>query len=151
MMDRIFEIAARFPRVTAGICFGTAAATTTHFAWIPDTPIGGRLSQLTLCAGLAHAASAAVLGRRLLDRARTRTAGQARALGAMTSVIACVIFAIGSSLLLQSSNAAQHESLSFLAYVPFVALFSFLAVGWALMLVSIAVAWGLFELLPPNC
>lgn len=149
-MASIFEIAARFPRVAAAICFGTATGATMYFAWTPAAQMSGRLQVLTLGAGLPHAASAALLGHRLVDRARTRTAGRARALGAATSFIAGVVVAIGVALWLQSSNAAQHGPLSFLAYVPYVALFSFLAVGWALMLVSVGVAWGLFELLPPR-
>lgn len=118
MRKSISGVAARFPRLSAALCFG--------------------------------AASAALIGHRLVDPARTRTVWQARALGAVTSLVACVIFAIAYALWIQSSNAARHGPLSFLAYVPFVAVFSFLAVGWALMLVSVLVGWALFRLLPPT-
>ena len=147
-MESLLETGARFPRMTAAICFGAAAAATTHFAWIPDARMSGRAPLLTLGAGLAHAASGVLMGPRLVDRTRTRTAGDARVLGAVTSLIACALFALAFALWVESSNAVPHGPLSFLAYAPMIAFFSFLAAGWALVLVSIGVAWGLFRLLP---
>ena len=149
-MKRIARIASRYPRVSAALCFGVAATLTAHFAWMPDARLSGRAPLVTLGAGLAHGASGAFIGRRLMDRARTRAASQAFALGAATSLCALVIFAVAFALWIQSSNAAAHRSLSFLAYVPFVAFFAFLAAGWALMLVSVGVGWVLFRLVSPT-
>ena len=146
----MLEAAARFPRISAALCFGAASAATVHFAWRPDSRLSGHIALLTLGAGLAHAVPAAAIGGPLMDRSRTRTLPEACRLGAIVSLAASVLFSFSFALWVESSNAAQHGALAFLALVPMVALFSFLAAGWALLLVSIGVAWALFRLLPAN-
>lgn len=137
------------PRSAAAIGFATTTATVTHFAWIPDARFSGAVPLVTISAGLAHAAAGALMGARLLDRSRTETPSQACVLGGCTSLAGLALFAPLFAMWLESENA-RPDLFSYLALVPLVGFFSFLAAGWALLIVSIGVGWGLFRLAAPH-
>jgi hypothetical protein len=132
------------PRTAAALAFGVVTAVVTHFAWVPDARWSGGIPALTLAAGLAHAIAGAVTGRRLLDGIRTRTAPQACVLGAATSLLAVIALAPPFALWITASNARPEGVVAYAALTFFVGFFSFLAAGWALLLASVVVAWGLF-------
>ena len=129
------------PRLAAAVAFGLSTALLTHFAWYPNARMSGMMPALTLTAGLAHAVGGAITGPRLIDA--TRTSLQAALLGAATSFIALVIFALALAAYVSATNAPQSNPLAYLVLTLFTGLFAFLGAGWALLLLSVAVAWGL--------
>ena len=133
------------PRSSAAVAFAVTTAAVTHFAWVPDARFGGIAPAITLSAGLAHAAGGALVGARLVDPARTRTASQAGLIGGSASLAALALFSPAFALWLESTNT-RFDLLSFLPLVPLVGFFSFLAAGWALFIVSVGVGWGLFRI-----
>lgn len=132
------------PRVAASLAFGAVTAVVTHFVWVPDARWSGGILALTLAAGLAHAIAGAVTGPRLLDSIRTRTAAQACLLGAATSLLAVVVLAPPFALWITASSARPEGAVAYIVLTFFVGFFSFFAAGWALLLASVVVAWGLF-------
>ena len=134
------------PRAAAALAFGGVTAIVTHLAWMPGARLSGAAPALTLAAGLAHAIAGAVIGPRLVDGARTRTASQACLLGAGTSLLAVAVLAPPFALWISATNAGSQGILSYVVFTVLVGLFSFLGAGWALLLASIAVAWSLFRL-----
>ena len=136
------------PRPSAAVAFAAATATVTHFAWIPDARLSGVVPMITLSAGLAHAVGGALVGARLVDPTRTRTASEACMLGGCASLAALVLFSPVCALWLESTNV-RFDLISYLALVPLVGFFSFLAAGWALLIVSVGVGWGLFRIAAP--
>lgn len=133
------------PRIAAALAFGVVTAVVTHFAWVPDARWSGGIPALTFAAGLAHAVAGAVIGPRLVDSIRTRTASQACLLGAVTSLLAVIVLAPPFALWIAASNARPEGVGAYVALTFFVGFFSFLAAGWALLLASVVVAWGLFR------
>jgi hypothetical protein len=134
------------PRISAALSFGGATALVTHFAWHADARLSGIAPALTVAAALAHAAGGSVTGARLLDPNRTRTTGQAAAVGAITSLVALVLFAPAMAAYVASSDAVPPSPVSYAMLTVFTAVFSFLAVGWALLIVSTAVGVILYRL-----
>ena len=130
------------PRLSAALAFGLPTTALTHFAWHSDARWSGAVPAITLGAGLAHALAGALTGSRLLDPARTRTGAQAALLGAATSLLAMLFFAPALAWYVAASNTASNVG-SFVALTFFTGFFAFLAAGWALLLLSVAVAWGL--------
>jgi hypothetical protein len=100
---------------------------------------------MTIAAGLAHGAAGAIVGRRLVDRGRTKTASQACVVSGCASLAALALFSPALALWIETTNT-QPSLLSYLALVPLVGFFSFLAAGWTLLIVSMGVGWGLFRL-----
>jgi hypothetical protein len=133
------------PRGAAALAFGASTAALTHFAWHADARLSGAIPAITVGAGLAHAVAGALTGPRLLDPARTATAAQAALLGAATSLLAILFFAPAFAWYVAATNTASSVG-SFVGLVFFTALFAFLAAGWALLLLSICVAVGLYRL-----
>jgi len=134
------------PRSAAALAFGLSTATLTHFAWYADARMTGMIPVLTVGAGLAHAVAGAVTGRRLIDATRTPTAAHAGLLGAATSLLAVALFAPVFAVYLSAENVQPSGVLQYLALTFFTGLFAFLGAGWALLLVSVGVAWGLHRL-----
>ena len=132
------------PRFAAAIGFGATAGLLTHFGWIPAARFSGVAPMLTMSAGLAHAVAGALVGGRVLDATRTRTAWEACLRGAMTSLVALALVSPGLAWWI-TSTGSQPGVFSFLALVFLTAFFSFLAIGWALLIASMGVAWGLFR------
>ncbi len=137
------------PRWTTAVGFGATAAAISHFSWIPEARFSGAVPLVTLSASLAHAAGGALAGVRLMDPKRTRTAAQAGILGAWISLGASALFSAGFALWIASSSA-NFNLLSYVALVPLVGFFSFLSGGWALLVGSIGVGWGVYHLAQPN-
>ena len=133
------------PRTVAAIAFGSLTAVVTHFAWFPDARMHGAAPALTIAAGVVHALAGAVTGPRLVDRTRTQTSLQACLLGAGTSLLAVVLLAPLFALWVSATNAAPTSPFSFLLLAILIGLFSFLAAGWALILVSAGIGWGLYR------
>lgn len=127
----------------AALTFGTLTAATTHFAWLPDARLSGAAPGLTVAAGLVHAMAGALTGARLLDTTRTKTALQACLLGAGTSLLAVLLLAPALALWISAEQPRPTGASPFLLMTVFVGLFSFLAAGWALLLVSAGIGWGL--------
>jgi hypothetical protein len=125
-----------------------------HFAWLPDARMNGVAPALTIAAGLAHALAGAITGRRLLDGDRTQTPLQAGLVGAVTSLLAVALFSPAFVVFLRATDVRPSSALSYLLLAVLTGVFSFLGVGWALLLVSVGVGWGLYRLaargLPPN-
>lgn len=133
------------PRSSAAVAFAATTAAVTHFAWVPDARFGGVAPAITLSAGLAHAAGGALVGARLVDASRTRTSLEACVVGGCASLLALALFSPVFAFWLESTNT-RFDLFSYLALVPLVGFFSFLAAGWALFLVSAGVGWGLFRI-----
>lgn len=134
------------PRTAAALAFGSVTMVVTHFAWIPDARMNGGVPALTIAAGLAHALAGAITGRRLVDGTRTRTSRQAGLVGAVTSLLAVVFFSPAFVVFLAATDVHPSSVLSYLALTVFTGVFSFLAAGWALLLVSVGVGWGIYRI-----
>ena len=144
-MEPLGSYIRQHPRTVAAIAFGGATMAVTHFAWLPNARMSGLAPALTLAAGVAHALAAAITGPRLLDSTRTRTSLQAALLGAATSLLAVVLFAPAFTLFL-SGDVHASSPLSYLLFTVFAGVFSFLGAGWALLVVSVGVGWGLYRI-----
>ena len=145
-MQSIHTFIRQSPRFAAALAFGISTSTLTHFAWYPTARMSGAIPALTLGVGLAHAVAGAITGARLIDPKRTRTSLHAALLGAGTSLFALAMFAPGLAIYVSASNIAQSSVLGFATLTFFTGLFAFLAAGWALLLLSVGVAWGLYHL-----
>jgi hypothetical protein len=145
-MPELGEVIRRRPRVAAALAFGGVTAVVTHFAWIPDARLSGGIPALTIAAGLAHAIAGVFTGPRLVDTMRTRTTSQACLLGVATSLLAVLVLAPPFAWWVSAPHAGAEGVVSYVALTFYVGLFSFLGAGWALLLASVAVAWGLFRL-----
>jgi hypothetical protein len=115
-----------------------------HLAWRGGAAPSGLAPALTVATGIAHAVAGAVTGPRLFDRARTRSSAEAGLIGAGTSLLALGIFSPLFACFLFATDITQPAgAFSYVAMPFFIALFAFMAAGWALLLVSAAVGWGL--------
>ena len=134
---------ARRPRTGSAVAFGVMTLAVVHFAWIPDARMNGLTPYLTSAAGLAHALAGAITGPRLVDRTRTRNLSQAALLGAGTSLLALAVFAPLLAGYLFATDIRPASALSYAALPVLIAVFAFLAAGWALLAVSMGVGWAL--------
>ncbi len=146
MLKHLGLLIRKRPRTSAALAFGGLTVVLTHFAWYPDARMNGAAPALTLAVGVVHAIAGSLTGGRLVDRSHTRTPFEACLLGGVTSLLADVLFAPLFALWVSTSNAQPHGTLSYIVMTALIGLFSFLAVGWALLLVSIATGWGLYFL-----
>lgn len=144
-MQAIGTFIRQSPRLAAALAFGISTATLTHFAWYPDARLSGMVPALTLGAGLAHAVAGAITGRRLVNTTRTPTSLHAALVGAGTSLLAVAFFSPALALYVSATNV-QSSLLGYAALTLFTGLFAFLGAGWALLLLSVAVGWGLHRL-----
>jgi hypothetical protein len=142
-MQAIGQFFRRRPRWAAALAFGIPTAALTHVAWYPDARTNGIAPALTLGAGLAHAFAGAITGPRLVDSARTPTSAHAALLGAATSLLAVMIFAPVFAAYSSASGLRLPTPTGYLALSLFTGLFAFMAVGWALLVLSVAVGWAL--------
>jgi hypothetical protein len=129
----------------SAVAFGVATGLVMHWQWIGPAATTGLAPVLTLASGLAHGLAGAMMGSRLLDGARTRSAAEAGLIGACTSLIALTIFAPLFSVYLVATEGRLVGVWSFLVFPLYVALFAFLAAGWALLLVSAGVGGLLYS------
>ena len=133
----------RSPRTACALAFGAVTLAVQYFVWLPDARMSG--GTLTIAAGLAHALAGSITGRRLLDGTRTRTPSQAGLLGAGTSLLALMLFAPLFTVFLYATDIRPASALSYVAMPLLIAVFAFLADGWALLLVSAGVGWALYR------
>jgi hypothetical protein len=133
------------PHTTSAVVFGTLTAALVHFAWVPDGRFTGDVPLLTVMSGLAHAIAGATAAPRLMDPRRTATTFQACAVGACTSLGALALFSPILAFWIQATST-RADVMSFITLIPFVGFFSFLAAGWALLLLCVAIAWAIFQL-----
>jgi protein-S-isoprenylcysteine O-methyltransferase Ste14 len=129
----------RSPRTASALAFGTGTLVLQHFAWRTDARMNGLIPCLTIAAGLVHAVAGAITGPRLMDGAHTRTPSQAALLGAGTSLLALVLFAPLFTVFLFATDIHPAGTLSYTAFPLLIAVFAFLADGWALLVVSIGI------------
>ena len=120
----------------------------THLAWVPNARMSA--AGLTIAAGVAHGLAGAIAGRRLFDTARTQTSLQAAFIGALTSLLAVVLFSPAFVIFLRATDVRPSSAASYFLLTILTGLFSFLGVGWALVLVSVGVGWGLYRLAVPR-
>lgn len=143
-MESLSLIVRRWPRFAAAIAFGGVTAIVVHFAWFPHARYSGAIPGLTIAAGVAHALSGAVMGPYIVRR--TRNSLQAVWLGASTSLLALMLFAPPFAIWVNRMNTQPGGVISRIGLMLLVALFTFLAVGWALLLVSALIGWSLYRL-----
>lgn len=136
----------KYPRAAAAIAFGLLTTAVTHFAWFPGTRMTGLVPKLTIVVGIVHAVAGALTGRSLIDRSRTRNSFQACMLGGATSLIAIAILVPPFAVWVSATNAGHQTALSFIGLIVWIGVFSFLAIGWAHLLTSIVVGWGIYHL-----
>jgi len=138
------------PRTAAALAFGSITMAVTHLAWVPDARTSGLVPALTIAAGVAHAVAGAITGRRLVDDTRTRTSLQASLVGACTSLLAVALFAPAFVVFLRATDVRPLGPLSYLLLTLLTGVFSFLGAGWALLLVSVGIAWTLHRIAAPR-
>jgi hypothetical protein len=144
MTNAVVRWGRRHPRTLSASAFGIATALVMHLAWIRGAAAVGLVPVLTLAAGFAHALAGAITGPRLLDTRRTRSAAAAGLIGGGTSLIALAIFAPLFAMFLFATDLRAAGPLSYVAMPFFIALFAFLAAGWALFVVSVVVGSVLY-------
>jgi hypothetical protein len=136
----------RHPRTVSAVTFGAVAMVVIDLAWLPSARTSGLTPALTIAAGLVHAVAAGFTGPRLLNGARTRSLSQAGIVGACTSLLALALFSLSYAAFLFATELHPTSRFSYFAIPLFIAVFGFLAAGWALLLVSIAVACVLYRI-----
>jgi len=112
--------------------------------WQPVAHLEGAVPAITAGAGVAHGLAGALVGRRLLDHGRTRSALEAALLGALASVVAVLVFTPGFAWWVSHGSAHAPGQTSFLSLVITIGFFSYFAGGWLLLLVSALVAAALW-------
>ncbi len=147
-MESLGSYITRWPRTMAALAFGSITMVVTHLAWIPNA--GMSAMALTIAAGVAHALAGAITGRRLLDGTRTQTSSQAALTGAVTSLLAVALFSPAFVIFLRATDVRPSNASSYLLLAVLTGVFSFLGAGWALLLVSAGVGWGLYQLAAPR-
>ncbi|HKT12275.1 MAG TPA: hypothetical protein VJW77_10670 [Terriglobia bacterium] len=133
------------PRAAGALAFGISTLVLQHFAWHANARMRGLAPALTLTVGLCHAIAGAVTGPRLADGTRTSTASRACLVGAVTSLLAIVLFAFLFSAYLFATDVHPVGAISYVTFPFLTALFVFAGDGWALVVVSIGAGWALYR------
>ena len=144
-MERLRFYVRTNPRTAAALAFGSATMAVTHLAWVPAARMNGLTPALTITAGLAHGLAGAITGRRLIDGRRTPTFVHAGLVGAGTSLLALFFF-IPPFAFFVSRGLQMASPWSYVWLTVWTGVFSFLAAGWALLLISIAVGWAIYRI-----
>lgn len=131
------------PRIAGALAFGVSTLFVQHFAWRADARMSGLAPALTLAVALCHAIAGAIAGPRLTDGMRTSTGARAGLVGAVTSLLAIVLFAFLFTGYLFATGVRPVGSISYVTFPFLTALFAFVGDGWALLLVSIGVGWAI--------
>jgi len=143
MLEGLQSYTRQRPRTVAALVFGSLTMVVIHLAWAPGARLNGFMPALTIAAGIAQALAAAITGPRLVDRTRTDTSLQAAMIGAGTLLLAIALFSPVFVLFLYATGVHSPGILSYLVLTVLTGMFSFLAGGWTLLLISVAIAWGL--------
>jgi hypothetical protein len=114
-----------------------------HFSWVAEARTNGLI--LSVGAALAHFLAGAITGRRLLREVYAGTANRAGLLGAATSGLALGLFSIAFAAYIAGTEAGHESVLSHVMLTILIGVFSSLAVWWAFVVVSVCLAWGLFQ------
>ena len=133
-------------RTAASIAFGSATALLTYFAWVPNARTSARAIYLSIAAGVAHAFAGAIVGPSLVDPGQTPTDGVAVLRSAGASLLALFCFAIAFSGYLQVTGDWAATIANVLGLPLLTAVFAFLGAGWALLLTSAVIGWGMRKL-----
>jgi hypothetical protein len=133
------------PRAAGALAFGSLTLVVQHLVWYPDSRMSGLAPVLTVAVALCHALAGAMTGPRLVDGTRTSTASRAALVGAVTSVLALVLFAFFFSAYTFATDIHPVGALSYVTLPVWAAIFAFLGDGWALCLVSMGVGWALYH------
>lgn len=134
-------------RSTASIAFGSTTALVAYFAWVPTARVSPGVIYLTIAAGLAHAVAGAIVGPSLVDPMRTPGDRIALLRGAATSLLALAFFSVGFSGYLLRTDSWTVTLAAVIALPLYTAFFAFFALGWALLVTSAVVGWGIRRLL----
>jgi hypothetical protein len=146
LTTRVVRLFRLHSRTGASIAFGLTTALVAYFAWIPSARISIGVIYLTVAAGLAHAVGGAIVGPSLVDPARTPSEKYAALRGARASLIALALFSIAFSGYLLLTDGWT-LTLASVFYLPiYTAFFAFLSLGWALLMISALVGWGIHSL-----
>jgi hypothetical protein len=140
---RIGILCRTHPRGAAAIIFGATTGLVAYFAWIPSARGSSGAVYLSVAAGLAHAVAGAIAGPSLVDPARTPNEAIAVRRGAFTSLLALLFFSIAFSAYLLLTGGWTLTLSTVLALPLYTAFFAFLALGWAMLVISGLLAWGI--------
>jgi hypothetical protein len=143
-MQKISEFIKKRPRFTSAITYVILTSLLVHFTWYSTARTKGMIPALTLGVGIAHAIAGAINGKRLINSKRTKSGARAALLGATNSLIAFAIFSPVLAFYVSTSNAGKSNALEFVLLSILTGFFAFLAVGWALLLLSVTIAFGLY-------
>jgi hypothetical protein len=134
------------PGAAGAMAFGASTLGVQYFAWYHDARMSGLAPALTVTVALCHAIAGALTSPRLLDSTRTSTAARAALIGAETSFLAFALFAFAFTVYLVARDVHLVGVLSYVIFLLLTALFSYLAGGWMLLLVSTGIGWALYRI-----
>ena len=132
------------PRIASAIAYGCVTAVVIHFPWRSDVRWSGNAAFLTTAGSLTYAIAGAITAPRLITPTQIHGSFTACLVGAGTSLLGVALFAPLLTTWVWIGNAGSQGWFSLLGMTLLIALFSFLAVGWALLLVSTFLGWGLY-------
>ena len=146
MTTRVGTLCRQHSRSSASIAFGSMTALVAYLAWVPSARTSLGIIYLSVAAGLAHAVAGAIVGPSLVDPARTPSDEVALLRGAGASLLALALFSIAFSGYLLLTDSWTPTLASVFGLPVYIAFFAFLALGWALLVVSAFVGWGIRRL-----
>jgi hypothetical protein len=146
LTTRVSALCRRHSRISAFIAFGSTTALVAYFAWVPSARTSVGVIYLTVSAGLAHAVAGAIVGPSLVDPEGTPSDKAAVLRGAGASLLALAFFSIAFSGYLLLTEDWTLTSASAFGLPVYTAVFAFFALGWALLMVSAFVGWGIYKL-----
>lgn len=146
MTTRVGTLCRQHARSGASIAFGLPTALIAYWAWVPSARTSIGVIYLTVVAALAHAVAGAIVGPSLVDPARTPSDQVAVLRGAGASLLALAFFSIAFSGHLLLTGGWTLTFAAVFGLPLYTAFFAFLALGWALLLVSALVGWGIRRL-----
>jgi hypothetical protein len=133
----------RHPRISAALLFGLVTAAAVYFTSSATIRLSANGRWLIFAISVAHSVAGAFTGARFVRKPYLRPF-QALLLGASTSLAALLLFAPFLTWWLFSDGTTRSTGhLSVLAMTALVGLFSFAAVGWALMTLAGLTGWVL--------
>ena len=146
MTTRASVLCRRHSRSSASIAFGSTTALVAYFAWVPSARTSVGVIYLAVAAGLAHALAGAIVGPSLIHPERTPNDKAAVLRGAGVSLLAWAFFSIAFSGFLLLADGWTLTFGSAFGLPIYTAVFAFFALGWALLIVSAFVGWGIHKL-----
>jgi hypothetical protein len=145
-MEKISEFIRKRPRFTLAITYFILISLVVHFIWYSTARMHGMIPALTLGIGIAHALAGSINGKRLIDSKRTKTTSRAALIGATNSLLAFAIFSPVLAFYVSTSDTGKSNVLQFVLLSILTGFFAFLAVGWVLLLLSVAITVALYRI-----